>query len=312
MRVLVTGSGGFAARWLILDLEAYGHEVAAATAHDRLDVTNRSQVRAAVAEFRPDAIAHLAAVSSAAKVAQDPGRALQTAVGGTLNVIEALAAARVAGRPDPVLLVTGSSEVYGIPASVELPLAESSPPRPETPYALTKAAQEGVALSAGAQQRIRVIVTRSFNHTGPGQSPAFAIPAFAQRIVAAAAKGADEVPVGNLDVRRDLSDVRDIVAAYRRLLEVAVDGGTPRAGIVVNVASGRSVQLRQVFARLLALAEVALTPVTDPALVRQGEVPDNRADISRLQRLTGWHPAIDLDTTLSDVLQAIREDGIPA
>jgi GDP-4-dehydro-6-deoxy-D-mannose reductase len=265
----------------------------------------------AIAAFRPAAVAHLAAVSHATEVANDPGRALEIAVGGVLNVIEALAAAAAAGGPDPVLLVTGSSEVYGVPEPDELPLVEASLPRPETLYAMTKAAQEAVALLAGAQHGIRVIVTRSFNHTGPGQRPAFVIPAFAERILAAAASGPQNIPVGNLDVRRDLSDVRDVAVAYRRLMEVAADGGTPREGVVVNVASGRSVELRDVFTRLAALARLDVTPVTDPALVRPRDAPEIRADISRLQGLTGWSPAIDLDTTLNDVLEATRRADLP-
>jgi GDP-4-dehydro-6-deoxy-D-mannose reductase len=267
---------------------------------------------AAIADFQPDAVAHLAAVSHAADVADDPGRALEIAVGGVFSVIAALTAARAAGRPDPVLLVTGSSEVYGVPGPGDLPLVETSVPRPETPYAFTKAAQEGVALAAGPQHGIRVIVTRSFNHTGPGQKPSFVIPAFAHRILAAAASGGREVPVGNLEVRRDLSDVRDVATAYRQLLELGAAGETPREGIIVNVASGRSVELREVFGRLASLAGVAVTPVTDAALIRRRDAPEIRADLSRLQELTGWRPAIDLDTTLSDVLQAIREDGIAA
>jgi GDP-4-dehydro-6-deoxy-D-mannose reductase len=310
VKVLVTGASGFAGRWLVRELEAAGHDVGGERREDQFDVTDRAAASKAIERFQPAAVAHLAAVSAPADVASDAAEALRVAVGGTLAVVAALAASR--GTPPPVLLVTGSSEVYGVPAATDLPLSESRTPRPETPYALTKAAQEAVALEAGRAAGLRVVVTRSFNHTGPGQATTFAIPAFAERILAARRNGQADVAVGNLDVRRDISDVRDVVVAYRRLIEVAATEGVPAEGLVVNVGSGAAVSLRDVFERLARLAGAAVRPVRDERLVRPVDAPEIRADITRLTSLTGWRPTIDLDRTLRDVLEGIAATAAPA
>ena len=132
---------------------------------------------------------------------------------------------------------------------------------------------------------------RAFNHTGPGQRPVYAIPAFAARIRAAVAAGHGTFPVGDLDVWRDLSDVRDVAIAYRRLVEVAAIGGTSLRGLVVNVASGRSVALREVVATLVELSGSSIEAVTHPSLLRPGEAREIRGDPARLHELTGWRPS---------------------
>jgi GDP-4-dehydro-6-deoxy-D-mannose reductase len=152
---------------------------------------------------------------------------------------------------------------------------------------------------------LRVVVVRSFNLIGPGQPPELAVPSFAARIDAARERQDSEVRVGNLDVRRDLTDVRDAVVAYRRLVEVAVgtDPGAP--GVIVNVGSGQSVAMREVFERLVALSGAHVRPRIDPSLVRTGEADEIRADIELLHELTGWQPQIPLETTLKDVAAAL-------
>ena len=176
-------------------------------------------------------------------------------------------------------------------------------------YAKAKAAQEDTALRAGSAAGLTVIAVRAFNHTGPGQSPTFAVPAFAARIVAARESGASSIVVGDIDVWRDLTDVRDVADAYRRLIELADRGEVSAEGLVVNVASGRSVLLREVVAQLAALAGVAIEPVVDPALLRAGQPREIRGDPARLRGLTGWRPAIPLETTLQDVLTG-REENV--
>ena len=311
MRVAVTGASGFVGRWLVAELESAGHIVVSSPTA-RVDVRDASAVRRWIEAARPDAIAHLAAIAAPGDVAADPSAAREIAVAGTRNMIDALAAAAHAGPADagpPVVLVTGSSEVYGPPT--DLPLVETMAIDPRTPYARVKAEQEAVALEEGRRLGIRVVATRSFNHTGPGQTTDFAIPAFASRIVEARQTGRTTFAVGNLDVRRDLSDVRDVVVAYRLLIEHAATAGDPPTPGVVNVGSGRAVLLRDVVATLIRLAGDGLEPRTDPALVRDGDAPEIRADISRLQEVTGWRPRIDLETTLRDILAhpAIGENG---
>jgi GDP-4-dehydro-6-deoxy-D-mannose reductase len=300
MRIAVTGAGGFVGRWLAAELRDAGHEVIAATARDP-DVTDRPAVERWIAEAAPAAVVHLAAVSSGRAAAADPIRALEVNVGGTIHLIDA--AGRLA--TPPIVLVASSAEAYGHPARDELPLGESSPLRPRGPYALTKVAQESAAIALGARARVPILVTRAFNHTGPGQSTEFVVPAIAARVVAVARSEASDIPIGNLDVARDLLDVRDVARAYRLLLEGAA-AGTVTDGTIVNVSSGRSVTVREILSRLCAAAGVDAPTVVDPALVRPGEALEVRGDPTRIAELVGWRPTIDLERTLTDVLDAAR------
>lgn len=299
MRVLVTGATGFAGRWLLRELAEVGHEAVPTPPSAALDVTDAGAVARLVREVRPDAVAHLAAVAFGPAAAADPERALRTAVVGTQSVFEGI---RAAGLRCAVL-VSGSSDVYGDPAPGDLPLAEDAPLRATRPYALVKLAQEAVALAAGARYRIPVVVTRSFNHVGPGQRPDFAVPAFARRVLALRDGVALEIPAGNLDVRRDLSDVRDVVRAYRLLLERAAAGSD--SAVIVNVASGRSVAIRDVLERLCRIAGVKGRVRVDPELVRPGEPVEIIGSPALLASLTGWRAEIPLDQSLADVFAEI-------
>lgn len=294
MKVLVTGGGGFVGRWLTRELEISGHQVASPREHE-LDVTERGAWLRVLDAVRPDAIAHLAAVAFGPDAAGDPARAFRVTVGGTLEMLEALGATGQA----PALLVTGSSEVYGAPA--RLPIDEGAPLAPRTPYALSKVAQEAVALRYAADRELRLVATRSFNHTGPGQRPVFVVPALAERVAGAARSGAATVRVGNLDVRRDFSDVRDVARAYRLLLERLEDGSIHAGGVVLNVASGGSASIRSILERFVALSPGAIEPDVDASLVRPDDPAEIVGDASALQRLTGWMPAIGFDQTLADI-----------
>lgn len=299
MRVLVTGAGGFVGRWLTSELEQAGHQVVP-YAPGR-DVRDADALRSAIVDARPDAVAHLAAVAFAPDAAAAAASAFEVAVMGTINVIEAI---RQQVQP-PALLVSGSSEVYGTPAPDELPLTEAAPLRPSTPYALSKAAQEAVALAYAARHSLPVVVTRSFNHAGPGQRHEFVVPALARRALDVARGRAADLPVGNLDVRRDLADVRDVARAYRLLLEWALANRAIAAGIVVNVCSGRSVSIRQLVGELCRLAGVDPTLRVDPELVRPNEAPEIRGDHAQLSQLTGWQPAWTVGQTLASVWREV-------
>jgi GDP-4-dehydro-6-deoxy-D-mannose reductase len=210
----------------------------------------------------------------------------------------------VGDLPVPVpVLVVGSAEVYGNPDPADLPLRESAPLLTDQPYGLSKLAQEQSAFEAGASLGIPVVVARAFNHTGPGQRPEFVIPALAGRIVAARAGGVRAVHAGNVDVRRDFGDVRDVVRAYRLLIDAMVGRRLPADHVVFNVATGRTVAIRQVIDRLAYLAGIDVTIEVDPSLVRANDPPEIRGDASRLAEDVGWHPAIPLDVTLADVLR---------
>lgn len=278
-------------RWLADHLTAQGDEVVAIDAET--DVADQEALDPVVAAAAPDAIYHLAARTHVGESWHHPTEVLRVNVLGTACL---LAAARRLD-PSPTVLVVSSAEVYGVVGPEELPLTEASPVAPATPYAASKAAAEQVALQAWRGYRQPVMVVRPFNHIGPGQAPNFAVPALAKRIVDAQRSGATSLAVGTLTTRRDFTDVRDVVKAYRLLVE----HGEP--GSVYNLCTGRDVAIADIAERLLALAGTSLSLETDPSLVRPVDVPVLRGDPSRIEQVTGWKAEIPLDDTLRAVLE---------
>jgi GDP-4-dehydro-6-deoxy-D-mannose reductase len=189
-----------------------------------------------------------------------------------------------------------------------LPLRESAPLNPRQPYAVSKAAQEGVTVEAGVRWGFPVVVTRSFNHTGPGQRRVFVVPAMTRRVLAVKRGEATVISAGNVDVRRDIGDVRDVVRAYRLLLEASVAGRLGSDPVVVDVATGRAETIRSMIEQLCALAGIAAVVEVDPALVRADDPPEIRGDTSLLTELTGWRPELALERTLADLLAEAEAD----
>lgn len=307
MRVLVTGADGFVGGWLLPALAGAGHAVTAAVRPGSpalagglgvpvvpLELADDASVRAAVAGA-PDAVVHLAAVASNHAARQDPGWAWTVNAAGTARLLEALAALREEGA-DPLALVVSSGEVYG--AGDPRPRRESDPCRPASPYAASKVAAEVAAGEVGRRTGLRVIVARPFTHTGPGQAASYVLPGFAARIRAAARRGERTVPTGNLHPVRDILDVRDVVRAYVALLDQGVPGET------YNVASGTGRPLADLFAALAARLGAAVEPAPDPALVRRSDLPHLVGDPAKLAAATGWRPALPLDRTLQDLIDA--------
>ena len=296
MRSLITGGRGFVGHWLADHLRERGDHVVVIDLE--VDVTDPSALLTAVTDAAPDAIYHLAALTHVGKSWDEPLRVLEVNVIGTAAL---LAAARECGT-DPRILVTSSAEVYGAVTDPQLlPLDETSATAPLTPYAASKLAAEAVVAQAFRGHGQHVIAVRPFNHIGPGQTPNFAVPALAKRIVDAGRSGKRTIPVGNLSARRDFTDVRDVVRSYRMLIE------SGRPGEVYNVCSGRDVSIREIADGLLDLAGTSLELETDPSLVRPVEVPVLRGDPGRLIEATGWKPEIPLQQTLADVLAYWRE-----
>ncbi len=296
MRTLITGGRGFVGHWLARHLEDRGDEVV--SIDQEVDVTDAPALLEAARTAAPDAIYHLAALTHVGDSWGEPLKVVEVNVLGTAAV---LAAARECGT-NPRVLMTSSAEVYGAVADPsELPLTERSPTRPLTPYAASKLAAEALASQAYEGHGQEVIVVRPFNHIGPGQSPRFAVPALAKRIVDAERQGAGTIAVGNLSARRDFTDVRDVVRSYRLLVEEGVPGRT------YNVCSGVDVSIDVIATTLLGMAGAELQFVTDPALVRPVEVPVLRGDPNRIQSDTGWKPELTLDQTLADVLEYWRD-----
>ena len=295
MRVLVTGATGFVGRWLVPELVRAGHEAIPLPGSARLDIGDAQAVESAIHESRPHAIAHLAGVASSSAARRDPERTFRTNVDGTRNVL--VAAAGLAQRV-PVLF-TSTSEVYA-PRFDGAAITESSALSSSVdPYGASKQAAERLMLDARAQGRPTVVM-RAFNHTGPGQRTEYAIPAFARRIVAAKAAGEGAIVAGNVDVERDIGDVRDTVHAYRLVLENLVAAQSTPA--VLNVATGRSIPLRDIIGILARLADVQIEVRRDATLARRDDPPRIVGDAALLRAMTGWKPKWTLEATLMDVL----------
>jgi GDP-4-dehydro-6-deoxy-D-mannose reductase len=259
-----------------------------------VDLRDRESVRAAIRDLRPAAIYHCAGSPYVAESWADTALPLANNVLGTHHLLDAVHRAGLNCR----VLVTGSATVY---APAAQPITESHAIAPASPYALSKLAQEQLAVRVGAEDGLPVLVTRSFNHTGPRQAPAFVAPSMARQI-ALIEKGAMEpvIRVGNLDAQRDLTDVRDVVRAYAALMAAG------SAGTIYNVASGIGHTIRSVLDALVARARVPVRIETDPARLRPSDLPVLIGDYSRLRETTGWHPSISFNQMLDDLLDYWR------
>jgi GDP-4-dehydro-6-deoxy-D-mannose reductase len=268
-----------------------------------LDLTDSLNVRGVVDLARADAVAHVAAQAFVPAAIAEPLTTHEVNAGGTLRLLEALRAARAEGGNDPLILVVGSADVYGPQPPAAYPLTEITPLCPTNPYAASKIAAEAYARAAAATYALRTVVTRAFNHIGPGQDSRFAVVSFALQLARIAAGGDPLLLVGNLDAERDFLDVRDVARAYALLIEGA--GGSD--GEVYNVAGGRTVSMKEILRRLVMIARVGVEIRDDPERMRPADIPQLFGDASKLRAATGWEPAISLETTLRDVYAEARE-----
>ena len=300
MRLFITGISGFVgARLARLALER-GDAVGGVCLGDRpvpggvdfspIDVLDRGALAAAIERFAPDAVVHLAALSHVGRSWQGMADYFRVNVLGTEAV---LAAAAGVGR----VVVASSAEVYGAVPAAEQPIAETREPAPASPYALTKAAAERLALAAGA------VVVRSFNLLGAGQSAEFALPSFARQL-AAIARGERRpvLAVGNLTARRDFLHAADGAAGYRLLAAAGVPGE------IYNLASGEARSIEQMLERLMAVAGVAARVETDAARLRPVDVPLLTGDASKLRAL-GWAPERSADDALAELWCEARREA---
>ena len=304
-RVLVTGAAGFAGSHLIeqltgrCDLTAWARSeppaaMAGLARWTRVDLLDRDRVRREILALRPAAVYHCAGAAHVADSWQDTTWPLASNVLTTHYLLDALRRAGCACR----LVIPGSATVYAASAA---PLHEDSALAPESPYALSKLAQEQLGGRAVAEDGVSAILVRAFNHTGPRQSPAFAAAGMARQIALVERGGVDPViRVGNLEAQRDLTDVRDTVRAYVLLMEL----GAP--GTVYNVASGVARPMRAVLDALVDRSRLPVKIALDPARLRPHDNPVLVGDATRLRTATGWAPLVGFDQMLDDLLEYWR------
>jgi GDP-4-dehydro-6-deoxy-D-mannose reductase len=296
MKALVTGASGFVGPVLVAHLSECGDDVVAPGDHESgFDITDRAAVHETLAEHRPDVVYHLAAFSHVGASWDDPTTCLRVNVEGTAHVLDA---ARAAGVQR--VLVVGSAEEYGRVDATRGRITEDTEARPITPYGASKVAASVFALQAWLGADLETIRTRTFSHTGPTQPDRFVVPALAHRIAEAERAGRDSVAVGNIDPVRDLSDVRDVVRAYRLLVEHG------RPGEVYNVCRGQGVSIGEIGDALVDEAHGSMRLVVDDSLVRPVDVPWLVGDNAKLHDATGWEPEVALTDTLAAVLAAAR------
>lgn len=290
MRALVTGSTGFVGTHLVRYLRSCGDDVVGIDREH--DVTSEKSMGELFEAVRPEVVYHLAALTHVGDSWKNPAEFTRVNVVGTRRVLDAAFDA----SPESTTIIVSSSEVYGVVSVEDQPLRETFRVAPANPYSASKVEAERVAHEMWRARHQRIVVARPFNHVGPGQSTAFVVPALASRLLDAREHGLDEIAVGDLSTRRDFSDVRDVVRAYRLLVEGGVSGE------VYNVASGRDVSLRDVATRLVQRIAPNVRLVVDPELLRPNDVPVFRGSFDKLHEATGWTPSIDLDTSLDDVV----------
>ncbi len=326
-RAMVTGIAGFAGSHLAEYLLARGVEVFGLVldprdtdnlapcllgpSAGRLHLTTGDLLDAPLVthylrDVQPDRVYHLAALSSVRQSQEDPAATFRVNVLGTQDLLEAVLAA----GSRPRVLYVSSAEAYGESARAAAPMDESRPLLPVTPYGSSKAAAERLVCRYGAERGVHAVRVRPFPHTGPRHGTQFVFPDLAQQLVEIeAGRRPPQIRAGNLDVRRDLSDVRDVVAAYVLTLE----GGEP--GAVYNVCSERVSSLREVLERMIALTGLRVEVVTAAERLRPHDLEVLAGTSQALRRRTGWRPAIPLEETLRDLLSYWRErqaGGVPS
>jgi GDP-4-dehydro-6-deoxy-D-mannose reductase len=292
-RALITGASGFAGRHLARACAAAGEDVIDLSRSSGLgvDLLDAAAVRAAVREAAPDVVHHLAARAHVGESWRMPEAYLRDNAAMTFHLLDAVREE----APEAAVVVVASSELYGPPE--QLPVDETAPLRPQNPYAVSKAGADLLAGFFADAHGLRVVRARAFNHSGPGQEPLYAIASFARQVAAGIVAGQEPIRVltGNPDARRDYTDVRDVVRAYRALAEPVEPGA-------YNVCSGRPASAAELLAALGRVAGVEIEHIVDPALRRANEVMEVRGSYARLHAATGWEPQVPLDQTLADTV----------
>ena len=310
MKALIIGASGFVGPYLVEEVRnSLFCEVITTTSRKigklgigedktvNLNIRDKEQISRILFSEKPDYIFHLAAQSSVALSWRDPKSTVDTNIIGAINLINAIQQSGYTPR----VLIAGSGEEYGRVRENDIPIKESAALSPCNVYAVTKACQNMMASIYSRAYALPLVMTRSFNHIGPGQSRQFVVADFCSQVVEIEQGKRDHViRVGNLSAKRDFTDVRDVVKAYCRLIQYGKSGET------YNVGSGRAISIQEILDIILSQTTAKVIIENDPARLRPVDVPIIEADISKIYKDTGWKPTISLPQTITDTLQYWR------
>lgn len=312
MRILITGAGGFVGTHLAKHIVENEQDIqvtgtvfktdavnnAFLTESYQADLRDYDRVLEVVKTVQPDHIYHLAAQAFVPRSFEAPWETLETNIRSELNILQACIELGIM----PHILIISSAEIYGAVSPEELPLTETSPFRPANPYSVSKVTQDMLGYQYYLSYKLPIMRARPFNHFGPGQSERFVAAAFSSQIARIEAGLQEPVlNVGNLSAKRDFTDVRDIVRAYRMI----IDKGN--VGDVYNIASGKAFSIQYLLDTLLSYTKVEIDVRVDPERLRPIDVPEVRGDCTRLHEATGWQPQIAFEQTLHDLLDECRQ-----
>ena len=310
-KILITGSEGFAGQHLWKELSANGYEVYGTTLNRPenglpqnvfvCDIESQEQLASLISQIKPDGIMHLAGQAKPGVSFNIPQRTFEINTIGTINLLEA-----VRSIPDyfPRIVLVGTSEEHGVVTPELLPITEDTILNPINPYAISKLANWFLAKEYVRSFNFDIVYASPFTHTGPGQLPGFLSPDIASQIVEIE-KGIKDpvVATGDLSSKRDIGDVRDVVRAYRLLLEKG------KAGERYIISTGKSIPVKDIVEKLVSLAKIKIELTIDPSRSRPSDIPDLIGSHQKLTEATGWQPEIPLDKTLQDLLDWYRTKG---
>ncbi|MBD3203448.1 NAD-dependent epimerase/dehydratase family protein [Candidatus Woesearchaeota archaeon] len=295
MRAIITGSEGFVGPFLIKELLENGYDIVgtyhsevtravAPAKYIKLNILDKDKVRTIFDAVNPDVVFHLAAVSDVGFSRKNPELTKKVNILGTENV---LSSAKKAKK-----LIISSAHVYGIPEKI--PIKEDDPVSPNSPYAESKLKAEKIGKNYNA------FIARSFNHIGPGQTDKFVASAFAKQIAELEKNNENTIKVGNLEAKRDFTDVRDVVKAYRLIIEKA------SSKEIYNVCSGKAYSIQKMLDLLLEMSNKKIIVEQDPERMRKSDIPILKGDYTKLKKATGWEPEISFRQSLKDILEFWR------
>lgn len=294
VKVLITGSDGFVAQHLKAELEKQGHSGFGLDLKHGSDIRDYEKVRKIIDTVRPDWIFHLAALTYVPESFLDPRRAFEINTLGSLNILEAVRHIGLKTR----IHMAGTSEEYGDTEGMEEPITELSAPTPQSPYAIAKLAMDHLGRLYAKSYNMNVVVTRTYNHCGPGRGEEFAESAFAKQIVEIENGKRDVLRHGNLASVRNYTDVRDVVCAY--IMAIDLPSG------VYNICSDRNVSMQEMMDILKSFAKCSVKTEVDKNLYRPSDFSFKKPSCRKFYDLTGWEPEIELETTLKDILEDWR------